>query len=95
LPYLNLVKGHGYKITVIKGFQFNKQKSPFIEYVQELSALKDEFKGSFIQVVKSLLNNLIGRFGLNFVKPITKTVSKDGLDRILASKQVIKFNVIN
>jgi len=60
-----------------------------------LSALKDEFKGSPIQVVKNLLNNLIGRFGLNFVKPITKTVSKAGLYRNLASKQVITFNEIN
>lgn len=60
-----------------------------------MSAFKAEFKGSSRQVVKSLLNNLIGRFGLNFVKPITKTVSKAGIDKILASKQVITFKEIN
>lgn len=94
-PELNMAKSHGYKITVIKGFQFNKQKSPFIDYVQELSALKDKLKGSPRQVVKNLLNNLIGRFGLNFVKPITKTVSKAGLDKILATKEVKTFKEIN
>jgi DNA polymerase type B, organellar and viral len=92
---LQHAKELGYKIKVIKGFQFNKQESPFIEYVTELSELKDSLKGSPRQVVKSLLNNLIGRFGLNFVKPITKTVSKAALDRILATKEVSTFKQIN
>jgi len=92
---LNLAKAHGYKITVIKGLQFNKQESPFTEYVTELSALKDKLNGSPRQVVKSLLNNLIGRFGLNFVKPITKTVNKANLDKILATKEVKTFKEFN
>jgi len=52
-------------------------------------------KGSPRQVVKSLLNNLIGRFGLNFIKPITATVNKKELDRILATKEVKTFKEIN
>jgi hypothetical protein len=67
-----LAKANGYKITVLKGLQFNKQESPFKEYVEELSRQKDTLTGSTRQVVKSLLNNLIGRFALNFVKPICK-----------------------
>ena len=74
---LEMAKAHGYQITVIKGLQFNKQESPFKKYVEELSKQKDILKGSPRQVVKSLLNNLIGRFALNFVKPITKTVKKN------------------
>ena len=45
-------------------------------------------KGSSRQVVKSLLNNLIGRFALNFVKPITKTVNQNELDYLLATKEI-------
>jgi hypothetical protein len=57
------------------------------EYVNELSTLKNTLKGSSRQVVQSLFNNLIGRFGLNFIKPITATVNKEELDRILATKR--------
>lgn len=85
----------GYKIKVIKGVQFNKQVSPFIEYVEELSKQKDQLKGSQRQIVKSLLNNLLGRFALNLYKPITKTVSSKDLDYILATKEVKTFKVIN
>lgn len=94
-PELELAKAHGYEITVIKGLQFNQPKSPFTEYVNELSNLKNTLKGSSRQVVKSLLNNLIGRFGLNFIKPITATVNKEELDRILATKEVKTFKEIN
>jgi len=94
-PELELAKANGYQITVIKGLQFNQQNSPFTEYVNELSTLKNTLKGSPRQVVKSLLNNLIGRFGLNFIKPITATVNKKELDRILATKEVKTFKEIN
>jgi len=92
---LKFAQDNGYQITVIKGLQFNKQESPFLEYVEELSKQKDSLKGSQRQVVKSLLNNLIGRFGLNFVKPITKTVKSSKLDYILATKEIKTFKEIN
>lgn len=82
---LQFAKKYGYKIKVTKGFQFNKEFNVFDNYVNELSKLKDELTGSQRQVLKSLLNNLLGRFALNFVKPITKTVNKSKLDKILAT----------
>jgi hypothetical protein len=45
--------------------------------------------------VKSLLNNLIGRLGLNFVKPITEVVNKVKLDRILSTRVVNTFQKLN
>lgn len=92
---LQFAKEQGYKIKVIKGLQFNKQDSPFVEYVEELSSQKDILKGSKRQIVKSLLNNLLGRFALNLFKPITKTVSKKNMDYILATKEIKTFKVIN
>ena len=83
---LQFAKELGYQIKVTKGFQFNKEFNVFDKYVDELSQLKDTLKGSQRQIVKSLLNNLLGRFGLNFVKPITQTVHKKKLDQILATK---------
>jgi DNA polymerase type B, organellar and viral len=90
-----MAKANGYQITVIKGLQFNKQESPFKEYVEELSIQKDTLTGSPRKVVKSLLNNLIGRFALNFVKPITKTVNKTDLDYLFATKEIKTFKIIN
>nr|QWO71369.1 DNA polymerase [Termitomyces sp. T123] len=92
---LEMAKAHGYQITVIKGLHFNKVDSPFKEYVEELSTQKDILQGSPRQIVKSLLNNLIGRFALNFVKPITKTVTKTELDYLLATKEIKTFKEIN
>ena len=77
---LEMAEANGYQIKVIKGLQFNTQESPFKVYVEELSKKKDTLKGSPSQVVKSLLNNLIGRFALNFVKPVTNPVTKTELD---------------
>jgi hypothetical protein len=90
-----MAKANGYHITVVKGLQFNKQESPFKEYVEELSRQKDTLTGSTRQVVKSLLNNLIGRFALNFVKPICKTVNNTQLDYLLATKEIKTFKKIN
>jgi DNA-dependent RNA polymerase auxiliary subunit epsilon len=90
-----MAKANGYQITVIKGLQFNKQESPFKEYVKELSIQKDSLTGTSRKVVKSLLNNLIGRFALNFVKPISKTVNKTELDYLLTTKEIKTFKKIN
>jgi hypothetical protein len=65
-------KKQGYNIKVLKGYQFNKVENVFYNYVNELSLQKDKLKGSQLQFVKSLLNNLLGGFAINFVKPITQ-----------------------
>jgi len=90
-----MAKANGYDITVIKGLQFIKQNSPFKEYVEELSKQKDSLIGSPRKVVKSLLNNLIGRFALNFVKPISKTVNNTELDYLLQTKEIKTLKKIN
>jgi hypothetical protein len=36
-------------------------------------------------IYKSLLNNLLGRFGLNLVKPITKIVNIEKRDFIIST----------
>nr|QWO71373.1 DNA polymerase [Termitomyces sp. DKA64] len=92
---LKFAESQGYKIKVTKGYQFNEEYNIFNNYVNELSIKKDTLKGSQRQVVKSLLNNLLGRFGLNFVKPITRTVKKKELDKILATKEIKTFKQVN
>lgn len=38
---------------------------------------------------KSLLNNLLGRFGMDFTKPITDIVNKSEYDRIMLNHTTI------
>lgn len=92
---LQFAKSKGYQIKVTKGYQFNKEFNVFDNYVDELSREKDIQKGSKRQVIKNLLNNLLGRFGLNFVKPITKTLHKSALDIVLATRVVKNLKRIN
>lgn len=92
---MQFARKHGYIIKVTKGYQFSKSENVFKSYVEDLSKKKDELKGSQRQVIKSLLNNLLGRFALNFIKPITKTVDKKELDKILSTKIVKTLKEIN
>jgi len=81
---LQYSKKQGYNIKVLKGYQFNKVENVFDNYVNELSLQKDQLKGSQRQIVKSLLNNLLGGFAINFVKPITQIVkNKERLNYII------------
>ena len=72
---LKFAKEHGYLVTVIKGYNFDKIPSVFKEYVLNLYDIKSTATGSLRSIAKSLLNNLIGRFGLNWLKPVTDIVS--------------------
>ena len=46
---LQFAKSKGYQIKVTKGFQFNKEFNVFNSYVNDLSKLKDELKGSLLR----------------------------------------------
>ena len=92
---LQFARKYGYKIKVLKGYQFSKSENVFKSYVEDLSKLKNELTRSKRRVIKNLLNNFLGRFALNFVKPITKTENKRMLDKILATRVVKTFKEFN
>ena len=85
---------NGYKIKVIKGYNFNKVYNVFKPYVDDLYHLKSTTEGAEKIVNKSLLNNLIGRFGMNIIKPITKSVNKEQLDFLLSTRKIKSFNEV-
>jgi len=86
---LKFAKSHGYSIQVIKGFNFDRQNSSLTSYINTLYKQKSEATGSRKTIFKSLLNNLIGRFGMHINKPITIEVDIAKRDYI-ASTRVIK-----
>ncbi len=75
---LKYAKSLGYKITVLKGYSFNRVKDVFHEYIHTIYKMKKEaLNTSDRELSKSSLNNLLGRFGLNFNKPVTQIVTHD------------------
>jgi hypothetical protein len=93
---LKFAKSYGYGIKVIKGYSFNRIKSVFNDYIFDLFKKKSESqKGSQKLIAKSLLNNLIGRFGLSIIKPISKVVDLKERDYILSTRVVNSQKLIS
>jgi hypothetical protein len=91
---LKFARENGYQIKVIKGYNFNKVTDVFTNYIQDLYQIKKESTGSMKNVSKSLLNNVIGRFGLNIYKPITKIVNQKERDFISSTRLVKSHKIL-
>ena len=86
---IKFAAANGYKIFVKKGHHFNMEFNNFNGYVNQLYAKKSNgINPSEIAVSKSLLNNLIGRFGLSIDKDITEIVDLDNVYDIMNTKRI-------
>lgn len=89
---LKFAQENGYKITVIKGYHFNRVEQVFEDYVRDFYNIKAKSTDLVEKAVaKSLLNNLLGRFGLNIYKPITDLISEEQFNEIVQSKRLHTF----
>jgi DNA polymerase type B, organellar and viral len=88
---LKFAQSKGYKIKVIKGYNFNKEENIFSKYVNDLYEIKSKSTGHVKVIAKSLLNNLIGRFGMNIYKPKTEIVNSEKLDIIITTREYNSF----
>lgn len=83
---LKFAESNNYKIKVIKGYNFNKQDNVFNQYVYDLFKIKSTNSGHIKTIAKSLLNNLLGRFGMDINKPITQLVNNETLMDIQSTR---------
>lgn len=75
---LKFAKENGYKITVIKGYKFNRVKDVFTDYINRIYAIKaNTINVTQKYIAKSLLNNLLGKFGIYLDKSITEIMSPE------------------
>lgn len=80
---------HGYKIDIISGYTFDRSYNVFDSYIKHMFDIKAKTNDPVEKaMVKSLLNNLLGRFGLDINKYETKLVSTDVLKHILSTRDV-------
>jgi len=86
---------NGYKITVLSGYQFDKTENVFNDYVKHLYEIKSTTKDDVIRAItKSLLNNLLGRWGLNINKYITRFVSHNEFEWIKETREIRSFRYV-
>lgn len=93
-PELKLAKDNGNEIKIIEGYDFEKVPSYFKDYNLELFESKKNSVGTKKLVHKSLLNNLLGRFGLNIIKPLTKIVNNNNLDYLFSTRKILSIKEI-
>ena len=94
-PELKFAKENGYQVKIIEGYNFNEVPSYFRDYVLDLYELKSNTRGSERLINKSLLNNLLGRFGLNIIKPVSNIVNNKNLDYLLSTRKIKTIQEIN
>lgn len=84
---LKFAKENGYEIEVIKGYNFNKVNSIFNSFVYDIYKIKNNPRNDTEKnVAKLILNSLIGRFGMNFLKTVTKLVNRKEHDLITTTR---------
>ena len=60
----------------------------FQQYVEDLYSVKCNAKNEIDKSIsKSLLNNLLGRFGMNIIRPITSILDMNQLSEIIQTKK--------
>ncbi len=73
---LKFAKQNGYKIKVLKGYSFNREANVFKNYVDKVYKIKSNPTNDTQKAVaKSLLNNLLGRFGISLEQDVTKLLT--------------------
>lgn len=77
---------YGYKITVLRGYYFQKKENLFKDYITQLYSLRKEYNKSHPMnlIAKLLMNSLYGRFGLNPNLPVTNIISNKDMDNKLS-----------
>lgn len=80
---------NGYEINIVKGYNFDRVKGVFDNYVRDIYKQKSNAKTSTDKTLaKSLLNNLLGRFGLDINKPTTEIVDYDKYQEISTTRTI-------
>jgi len=86
---LKFAQLNGYKIKVINGYQFSRKANVFRSYIDRVFEHKSNNKDPVLTSICKLLNNsLLGRFGLEIEKFVTKIVDEDMYTEILATRKI-------
>jgi hypothetical protein len=86
---------YGYKITILKGYEFNRNKDVFKKYILDISNHKANASNSTQRsIAKSLLNNLLGIFGIDLQKYETNLLTDEEFESMLHVRNIKGHNTI-
>ena len=86
----------GYTIKVLNGYVFNRQSNVFNEYVNKIYNIKSNpINDTQKSMAKSLLNNLLGRFGIALDKPITSILSIPEFETKSLMNKIVSYKFIS
>ena len=92
---LKFAMQNGYKIKVIKGYSFSRTKDVFKSYVDKIYKIKSNpINNTQKSLAKSLLNNLMGRFGIGLDKPVTKNVNRKIFEELMLTNKIVSYEEI-
>lgn len=92
---LKFAKEQGYKITVIKGYEFERTKNVFNEFVKDVYKHKvNASNHTKKSIAKSLLNNLLGRWGIDLLKDEVTIISDEKFTEMLHIRDVKQHHII-
>jgi hypothetical protein len=87
---------HGYNVQLLKGYTFHRVSGVFSDYVNHVYDLKVNNNNSVEKSVsKSLLNNLLERFGIDINKPIARIVNEDKFQEICSLHKVHGYETLD
>lgn len=93
---LKFAKENGYNISVIQGYSFNRESNVFKEYVDKIYGIKSNpINKTQKSLAKSLLNNLLGRFGISLDRAITEIVNEERFEIISSMHKVTSYKTIS
>lgn len=93
---LKFAEINGYKIKVIKGYSFSRQSNVFKDYINKVYDIKNNpINATQKSMAKSLLNNLLGRFGIRLEKSVTKIITESIFDKISIMNKVVSYKYLD
>ena len=92
---LKFAKEQGYEIQVIKGYNFNITENIFDKFVDDLYKIRLNENGLVKAITKLILNSAFGRFGMSIIKPETKIINLNDLNKLLTTHKVFDIKKMN
>ena len=86
---MKLAVQNGYEVTAVKGYSFSRVENIFNKFINHFYGIKSTTKDSVEKdLVKRILNHLLGKFGQDFTKPVVELMDRDKYNRIIQTHEI-------
>lgn len=80
---------------MLRGYSFNRQSDVFKDYIEKVYNIKSNPSNvTQKSIAKSLLNNLLGRFGINLEKPTTEMLTRKNFESKMSMYKIMSYKEV-